>query len=189
MNQRLFVFCVKMPLFCREKETMEIRLTERKDLKEVMDIYERARKFMREHDNPRQWSAYGWPPESLIEQDIEKHKSYVAVENDEIAAVFYYDEGHSVEPTYAVIEDGAWIGDEEYGVVHRIASSGKYKGAGSFCIRWACEKSGHLRMDTHGDNYVMQNCLKKLGFTYTGIIYVTTDNDPRLAFEWIKDQQ
>ena len=167
---------------------MEIRLTEMNDLDKVMDIYEYARKFMREHDNPRQWSAYGWPPRDLIIQDIEHHKSYVAVENGEIAAVFYYDESHRTEPTYAVIEGGSWIGDEDYGVVHRIASSGQFKGAGSFCIRWACEKSGHLRMDTHGDNYVMQNCLKKLGFIYCGIIWVETDNDPRLAYEWIRKE-
>ena len=167
---------------------MEIRLTRMEDVDEVMGIYERARRFMREHDNPRQWSAYGWPPRELIEEDIKAHKSYVAVENDEIAAVFFYDYGHFVEPTYAQIEDGNWIGNDDYGVVHRIASSGKYKGAGSFCIRSAFEKCGHLRMDTHGDNYVMQNCLKKLGFTYCGIIYVTTDNDPRLAYEWIKEE-
>ncbi|MDO4413879.1 MAG: N-acetyltransferase [Erysipelotrichaceae bacterium] len=166
---------------------MEIRLSRKEDLEEIMAIYEHARQFMREHDNPRQWSAYGWPPQELIEKDIEEHKGYVAVENGDIAAVFFYDEGRSVEPTYEVIEGGKWIGDEDYAVVHRIASSGKYKGAGSFCIRWACEKSGHLRMDTHEDNYVMQNCLKKLGFEYCGIIYVRTDHDPRLAYEWIRE--
>jgi hypothetical protein len=165
---------------------MEIRLTEMKDLTEVMAIYERARAFMREHGNPRQWSAYGWPPQGVIETDIHNGKSYVAIENGEIAAVFYYDHGDRVEPAYNDIEEGSWKGDENYGVVHRIASSGKYKGAGSFCIRWACEKSGHLRMDTHGDNYVMQNCLKKLGFTYCGIIYVEQDTDPRLAYEWMR---
>jgi len=165
---------------------MEIRLTTTDDLEEVMKIYEHARAFMREHDNPRQWSACGWPPQSVIEADIQHGKSYVAVENGDIAAVFYYDHGVCPEPAYNDITDGSWKGNDTYGVVHRIASSGKFKGAGSFCIRWACEKSGHLRMDTHGDNYVMQNCLKKLGFTYCGIIYVEQDTDPRLAYEWMR---
>ena len=40
-------------------------------------------------------------------------------------------------------------------------------------------------MDTHGDNIVMQNLLKKLGFVYCGIIHVEEDDDPRLAFEKI----
>ena len=46
---------------------MEIRPTTTDDLEEVMKIYEHARAFMREHDNPRQWSAYGWPPQSVID--------------------------------------------------------------------------------------------------------------------------
>jgi hypothetical protein len=166
---------------------MEIRPTEYSDLDAVMAIYERARKFMREHDNPRQWSAYGWPPRELIEKDIAARKSYVAVGNGVVAAVFFYDYGERIEPAYNQIE-GSWKGDETYGVVHRIASAGTVKGAGSFCIRWALGQCGHLRIDTHGDNYVMQNMLKKLGFTYCGIIYVEQDNDPRLAFEIIEDK-
>ena len=44
-------------------------------------------------------------------------------------------------------------------------------------------KCGNLRIDTHGDNIVMQNLLKKLGFNHCGTIYVEEDNYPRLAFE------
>lgn len=164
---------------------MEIRHTERKDLDTVLEIYAHARKFMREHGNPNQWSAYGWPPKSLIEKDIAEKKSYVCIEEGEIAAVFFYDQGERIESTYNTIE-GKWIGNETYGVVHRIASSGKYKGAGTFCIRWAIEQSGHLRMDTHRDNTVMQKCLEKIGFTYCGIIYIReSDDNERLAYEII----
>ena len=46
------------------------------------------------------------------------------------------------------------------------------------------QKSGCLRMDTHGDNTVMQGLLRKLGFAERGIIYVEEDDYPRLAFEW-----
>ena len=35
----------------------------------------------------------------------------------------------------------------------------------------------------HGDNIVMQNLLKKLGFNPCGTIYVEEDDFPRLAFE------
>jgi len=42
---------------------------------------------------------------------------------------------------------------------------------------------GHLRIDTHGDNVVMQRVLEGLGFTRCGIIYIEEDNDPRIAFE------
>lgn len=82
-----------------------------------------------------------------------------------------------------MIEDGEWIGDADYGVIHRIASDGSVKGVGTFCINWAFEQCGHLRIDTHTDNKVMQNLLRKLGFTQCGIIHVVEDNYPRFAYE------
>ena len=41
---------------------------------------------------------------------------------------------------------------------------------------------GHLRIDTHEKNLVMQNLVKKTGFSYCGIIYVD-DGTKRLAYE------
>ena len=100
-----------------------------------------------------------------------------------VVAVFFYIAGADIEPCYAGIEDGAWLDPSPYGVVHRIASDGSVKGAGSFCIRWAYEQCGHLRIDTHPDNRVMQGLLAKLGFRRCGIIHVVEDNDPRYAYE------
>ncbi len=54
---------------------------------------------------------------------------------------------------------------------------------GSFCINWAFRQCGHLRIDTHDDNKVMQKIAGKLGFIHCGTIYVEEDHDPRLAFE------
>lgn len=163
---------------------MHIRKTTKDDLERVMEIYAYARKFMAEHGNPNQWAARNWPPEELIKEDIEKGLSYVCEDDaGNVVGIFFYNDGKDIEPTYLRIEDGRWIGDDTYGVVHRIASDGSVKGIGSFCINWALEKSGHLRIDTHGDNIVMQNMLKKLGFTHCGTIYVKEDNYPRLAFE------
>ena len=88
-----------------------------------------------------------------------------------------------IEPTYYEITDGAWTGNNRYGVVHRIASDGSEKGIGQFCINWAFEQCGHLRMDTHTDNVIMQKLLTKLGFTRCGIIYVVEDDYPRYAYE------
>lgn len=149
-----------------------------------MEIYARARRFMAEHGNPNQWGPTNWPPESLIRQDIADGKGYVCTDgNGRILGSFFYDFGPDIEPTYRDITDGAWGSDSPYGVVHRIASSGEVRGVGAFCIGWAYEKSGHLRIDTHGDNFVMQNLLTRLGFRKRGIIHVVEDNDPRIAFE------
>ena len=162
---------------------MEIRKTQPQDLPRVMAIYAHARTFMAEHGNPRQWGPTCWPPESLIRQDIAQGKSYVCLAEGRIVGVFYFDQGSDIEPTYARIEEGAWRDPSPYGVVHRIASDGSARGIGAFCIQWAYARCGHLRIDTHGDNRVMQGLLSKLGFVHCGTIYVQEDGDPRLAYE------
>ena len=164
-----------------ERPECRIRKAEQRDLDAVLAIYESARAFMREHGNPLQWGGH-WPPEEVVRQDIEDGLSYVLVNaDDEPECVFYYRVG--TDSTYDVIEDGAWIGGEPYGVVHRLASSGRLKGAGARCILWALEQCGHIRIDTHGDNTVMQSVMKKLGFTRCGIIHVDVDDMPRIAYE------
>ena len=67
-------------------------------------------------------------------------------------------------------------------MAHRVASAGRCKGVGAFCLNWAFEQSGNLRIDTHHDNKPMQNLLNKLGFEYCGIIYLE-NGEPRLAFQ------
>ena len=163
---------------------MEIRHAVLEDLDELMKIFEYARNFMASHDNPDQWGLDNWPPKWLIEKDIEVGKSYVCLNEGNIVGTFFLDYGKNVEHTYDQI-DGKWLGGPVYGVVHRIAGDGSVKGIGKACIDWAYERCGHLRMDTHEDNYVMQNLLKKLGFEYCGIIYLEDrdENDKRLAFE------
>ena len=162
---------------------MEIRKTRLEDLNTVMVLYAHARAFMAEHGNPNQWGPTCWPPEDLIRQDIARGKSYVCLSEGRIVGVFYFDQGQDIEPTYAQIEDGAWRDQSPYGVVHRIASDGTQRGTGAFCINWAYGQCGHLRIDTHGDNRVMQGLLAKLGFVHCGTIHVREDNDPRLAYE------
>jgi len=149
------------------------------DLNQVMEIYARARVFMAEHGNPNQWGKTNPPLEKVV-NDIQTGRSYVCVQGEEIAAVFYY--AQEADPTYDVIEDGTWPNDRPYGVVHRIASAGTVKGAGAFCLNWAFEQCQNMRIDTHRDNIVMQNLLKKLGFVYCGIIYIA-DGSERLAYQ------
>jgi len=159
-----------------------IRKTTREDMAVVMGIYAHAREFMTAHGNPKQWAERNWPPEELIIRDIEKGMSCVCEYDGRVVGVFYYEYGRE-DPTYMNIEDGGWKDPSPYGVVHRIASDGSVPGTGSYCISWAYEQCHHLRIDTHGDNTVMQNLLKKLGFDLCGIIHVAEDNYPRLAYE------
>lgn len=149
----------------------------------IMEIYAYARAFMTEHGNPRQWADKNWPPEQLIHRDIREGKSYLCMDGDRIAAVFFFDMGKDAEPAYLHIREGSWKDDSPYGVIHRIAVARGCRGAGSFCINWAFDRCGHIRIDTHRDNTVMQHTLNKLGFEARGIIRVAEDNDPRIAFE------
>ena len=154
---------------------MRIRKATQQDLHSIMQLYENARAFMREHGNPGQWGTT-YPPQNMIETDIRFGNLYVCIEKDTIEAVFFYKDG--IDPTYLKIYDGQWKNDAPYGVVHRITSSGKVKGAASFCLDWAFSQCGNLKIDTHENNIVMQNMLKKNGFTYCGRIYI--DNEESL---------
>ena len=66
--------------------------------------------------------------------------------------------------------------------MHRIASGGTRRGCASFCLDWALNQCGNLKIDTHRDNRIMQHLLDKNGFTYCGIIYLD-DGTERLAYQ------
>ena len=105
---------------------------------------------------------------------------YVCEDQGRIIATFYYREGP--DDTYFRIYDGEWLNTEPYGVVHRITSDGTVKGAASFCLDWAFEQCGNLKIDTHRDNRIMQHMLEKNGFRYCGVIY-TDDGSERMAYQ------
>lgn len=156
----------------------------------MMEIYAYARDYMAKNGNPNQWGPTNWPPEDLIHRDISSGDSYVC-ENEEgrVVGTFYFIQGDDIEPTYRNITEGNWLEGGSYGVVHRIAGDGSEKGIGAFCLDWAFEQCGHMRIDTHGDNKVMQKLLTKMGYTHCGTIYVEEDDYPRLAFEKVSEQK
>ncbi|MDO5523454.1 MAG: GNAT family N-acetyltransferase [Bacteroidia bacterium] len=157
-----------------------IRPSTHADLPQLLQIYETARRFMQQTGNAGQWIA-GYPRKELLISDIEQKQSFVCVnQNNEIVGTFCYFEGE--EPTYLNIYEGAWLNDDSYGVIHRIASSGKQKGVAETCINWGLERCKNMRIDTHRDNKVMQNILQKLQFDYCGIIYLANGAE-RLAYQ------
>jgi len=165
---------------------MRIRKTNETDFKRIMEIYEYARAFMAKTGNPNQWGPTNWPPEALIHEDILKGNSYVCTNEDgRVLGTFFFEYGQDIEPTYREISDGEWSGNDAYGVVRRIATDGSVKGVGKYCLDWAYEQAGNLRIDTHPDNIVMQKLLEKLGFKKCGIIHVLEDDHPRFAYEKI----
>lgn len=159
---------------------MQIRLTKQAELPTLMALYDHARNIMRANGNFVQW-VNGYPSEELICREIQEGHSFVGLdEKGEIVVTFCLIMGE--DPTYHVIRDGAWLNDEPYGVVHRMATSGKCKGVARECFEWCFEQCGNIRVDTHHDNHIMQHILLALDFVYCGIIYVA-DGTERLAFQ------
>ncbi len=158
----------------------DIRPARASDLEAMLAVYASARAFMARTGNPRQW-ADGHPRRELLEEDIAQGRSYVMEgEDGAVHAAFFYAPGP--DPTYNLIEEGAWLDDEPYGVIHRIAGDGQLKGVLAAAVAFCRERSPHLRIDTHHDNVVMQRALEKCGFRRCGIIYLE-NGDPRIAYQ------
>ncbi len=161
---------------------MNIRKSTNEDLDALLGIYEYAREQMRLNGNPTQWGNNN-PPIETIKRDIESGNSYVVEKDGEICGTFALILGK--EPTYAVIKDGSWLNDEEYGVIHRVASNGKEKGIVFTCLAYCESKIDNVRIDTHEDNKIMQHLLEKAGYQRCGTIFVE-DGTPRIAYQKVK---
>ncbi|WP_314967688.1 GNAT family N-acetyltransferase [Phocaeicola abscessus] len=162
------------------KAPIGIREAEPKDLLALMQLFEYARRFMELTGNPHQW-VDGYPQRALMEKEIAAGHCFVCLDGrGRIVGTFCFIVGD--DPTYALIENGHWLNEEPYGTIHRLASDGTVRGVGDACIAWCLERMPNLRADTHEDNRVMQNLLRKNGFKTCGTIY-THNGTPRLAFQ------
>ena len=170
-----------LPIFvCLIFRFMEIRKTKPEEIHILMDIFALAKAFMKKSGNLNQWND-GYPSRELIMQNIQKEFSYVCMDDDhEIVATFYFEIG--IDPNYAKIYDGEWLNDEPYGVIHRMASTGKVKGISDYCLQWCFDQCKNIRIDTHRDNLTMQNAVRRNGYTYCGIIHLQNGAE-RLAFQ------
>ena len=152
-------------------------------LPQIMQLVNNARQIMRANGNHTQW-INGYPSEEIILSDIRSEHGFLCVENNEIVGYFCFITGNDPEPTYKVIENGNWLNNEPYGVVHRLASGGKAKGVAQACFDYCFTQINNIRVDTNNNNIPMQNFFKKYGFTYCGVIYVN-DGSPRDAFQMV----
>lgn len=157
---------------------MEIKLTNLNDLDEVLKIYEIARAYMVDTNNPNQWKNTHPLKEDII-YDIQNKRHFKIENNGSIVGVFTLIYG--VDETYNYIE-GAWLNDNDYIVVHKLASSQKEHGILLRIINYLKQFSKDIRIDTHHENMVMQHLLAKYGFKRCGIIYLK-NKEPRIAYQ------
>ena len=90
-----------------------IRKATLEDMPVLLEIYERARKFMVSTGNTNQWTN-GYPSREILTEDIERNEMYVLEDEDGIQASFVFYCG--IDPCYNKIYDGQWLNDEPYGV-------------------------------------------------------------------------
>ncbi len=174
---------------------MQFRKSSVSDIDRIMDILADGRRALSALGID-QWQG-GYPHRDVIERDVERGDSYVAVDdNGSIAATIMV--GFAGEKDYDVIHDGAWLTDclsnnPCYGVIHRVAVSADFtgRGAASFLVEsaesLARERgSQSVRVDTHPGNVPMRKLLDKLGYTQCGIIHIAHAEEgtpERIAYE------
>lgn len=162
---------------------MKIQLAEIKDLEEIKEVFEKAKKFMRENGNLVQWTG-SYPENELLLSDINGGNLYKIINDGKICAVFAFIIG--IDETYKKIYNGEWLNENEYGTIHRIASNNEVKGCFKMAFDFCTKKINDIRIDTHFDNKPMRNLVIKNGFVECGIIYIK-DNSERIAYHYSKD--
>jgi RimJ/RimL family protein N-acetyltransferase len=159
---------------------MEIRKTEENDLPALLDIFAKARSFMKKQGNPTQWPEW-YPGASDVHEDMAHDASYVVTDQGWVVGYFAL---YSFDENYACIA-GHWLNDEPYLVVHRLASI--RKGAGSLALQYAMSRCPNVRVDTHKDNKPMKALLRKLGFVYCGLVpLLQRPSNVREGYMWSK---
>lgn len=164
---------------------MDFRKAENKDIPAVIDIINAAQNYLKQQGID-QWQN-NYPNSETIKEDIKQGNSYLIQQRNEIlatAAIIF-----AKDPTYDYIENGEWITEGKYGVIHRAAVAEEYKGQAVMAEIFKntyklarSEKAESVRIDTHPDNFSMQRAIEKENFKYCGIIY-TSDGSKRLAYE------
>ncbi|WP_392348665.1 GNAT family N-acetyltransferase [uncultured Polaribacter sp.] len=166
---------------------MKIQLSTFEDVPAIIAIINDAKEYLASQKID-QWQN-GYPNTEQVANDIKNNESYVVIndENEVIATAMFTTKP---EPTYKII-DGNWNIDEneKYGVVHRMAIKKEFREFGlatfmfhEFHIHLLEKNVKSLKIDTHEKNLGMQALIKKLGYTYCGIIY-TNYHAKRVAFE------
>ena len=158
---------------------MKVRKAQKEDLPLILQILDDARAKMVASGNPNQWPV-GYPPVETVERDLALGVGYMVEDDGE--PVGYFAMVASPDPTYARIYDGAWLDDEPYYVIHRIASTPSSHGILDALLDYCETQVDNIRIDTHKANIIMLKGLERHGYQYCGIIHLL-NGDERLAFQ------
>lgn len=161
---------------------LSIRPATRRDVSQIASLFDGAREFMRSTGNESQWPNC-YPTEEDARIDTMRGCQFVCLDGDEIVGCLSFVPGP--DTTYLKIEDGDWLNDMPYFVVHRIAAKYQGRGIGSFMMSWACQSADNVRTDTHEKNAPMRGLLESIGFKPCGTVFVE-DGTPRIAYHYVR---
>lgn len=154
------------------------------DISAIMEIIADAQSLLASH-GVDQWQD-GYPKADIISNDIAKSESYIVENKGNIIATAVI--SFAGEVTYNSI-DGAWLNDNNYVVVHRLAvrncalRSGVARQMMLYAEKLAVEHNVYdIRVDTHEDNIAMQSLLSSLGYILCGKITLLS-GAPRIAYQ------
>lgn len=152
-----------------------------KDIDTVLNLINQARNAMCAIGNTTQWPE-GYPSSDIVIRDINNGFCHICIEEETPVASFVFMPGP--DETYSQIINGQWVDDnQEYYVIHRLASNGKFHGVFRKIMEYCKSISSNIRIDTHRSNSIMLHCLRNNGFDYCGIIHVA-DGSERMAFQY-----
>ena len=170
--------------------TTYLRYAQPTDLAEIMKIIVNARQHLKKQDIP-QWQNGEGPNERRLALDISLNQCYVLIVDQMIAGLGVI--SADKEEPYEQIKNGHWQAlSTSYAVIHRVALNSNFQGKGlaltliNFLISVA-RMNGFLdiRIDTHPKNHIMQQLIKKAGFSYRGEILLEALNGERLAYQLV----
>jgi len=161
-----------------------IRLAKIEDMDKILLIKDQAVKLLADN-NIDQWQD-GYPNKEVFLNDIDNSDLYVFDDGEILAFMALVKEKDSNFDTL----EGEWTSNS-YLTIHRIAVAEKSRNKGvanklfEFAKNTAREKSlDAVRIDTHENNIMMQNLIKKNGFSYRGWINKGIRAE-RLAYEFL----
>lgn len=168
-----------------------VRLGTLSDIDMIMEIIKDAKKLLKDSGSTQWNEPDGYPTRDTFISDINNNVLYVSVRDNIVVGLCAVVPG--LDPSYSEI-DGAWLQDNKYSAIHRMAVKKEYyhKGITLELLDNATEVatlngSYSLRADTHKLNKPMQGLLNKYGFKLCGEIHLVNNkyDNLRLAYEKI----
>lgn len=157
----------------RLKLVFEPRRAVPEDMDALLDILGQAKAYLRE-SGVDQWQE-GYPNREALMADMEAGRGWLFECEGRPAG--YECISMSPEECYRDI-DGAWLTEgENYAVIHRAMAAAKYRGTMLATEMFSLAEDlaagmGKLsvRVDTHRDNMAMNRLCEKLGYTFCGVV-------------------